>query len=957
MTPERWRQVTDIFHAALARKATDRANYLDEACTSDRTLREEVDAMLEAHSEGAQFGEAPVNVSAAHRPRLASGAMLGPYRVEELIGTGGMGEVYRARDMRLGRDVAIKVLHGGFTLDPEHLARFEREGRMLAALNHPHIAAIHGLEEVDGIPALVLELVEGPTLADRLTAGPLPLKGALNIAHQIAEALEAAHEKGIIHRDLKPANIKITPDGVIKTLDFGLAKVSSGDTCALDLSQPATVTAAALRDGMIMGTAAYMSPEQARGQAVDKRTDIWAFACVLYEMLTGRCAFSAETLSDTIAAVLERDPDWYALPAHTPPLVRRLLRRALEKDRKRRLADIADARIDIEEALTAPSSDERLTVQPVARFGAGRLAASLATALIVGGIIAGSALWRTTRQPVPRVTRLTMMLSGPAALTINGNDRDLAISPDGSRLVYVGARGSQLFVRAMNELDATPITVAGAPRHPFFSPDGAWIGFFDGDTIKKVATTGGPVVTICSIPPGGPRGAAWGPDGTIVFATLSRSAGLLAVSAAGGQPATLTTLNPERGEANHWWPEFLPGGQGVLFTIVRDDSSDVAVLDRRTGGQKILLRQGSHAHYVPSGHLVYATAGTLRAAAFDLGRLQVQGTPVPVEQVVTTALGAADFDVSHDGTLAYVSGGQALERRVVWVDRQGHEEPIDAPTGAYDAPALSPDGTRLALETRGQEIHIWIWSLARQTLTRFTFARGTEAYPRWTPDGRRLVFASNVPTPPGLFWQPADGTGAAERLTRNRDFPFLSAVSRDSSQIVFSENGDLMVASLRGERQARPLLQTPFNEMNGDISPDGRWLAYQSNESGQFEIYVRPFPDVNSGRWQVSTGGGTRPLWARNGQELFYLAGAGNQGPSGALMSVHVKREASWTADTPTKLFEGGYVSPINGRTYDVSASGQRFVMIKPASEAAPPSIIVVQHWLDELNVKVPVGK
>ena len=923
---------------------------------------------------------------------LTPGTRLGPYEVTAQIGVGGMGEVYRATDTTLKREVAVKVLPAALASDPDRLLRFQREAEVLASLNHPHIAAIYGLEKSSGVHALVMELVEGPTLADRIAQGPIPLDEALPIAKQIAEAFEAAHEQGIIHRDLKPANIKVRPDGTVKVLDFGLAKAmdsaGSGQQAAgsAHLSMSPTITSPAMMTGVgvILGTAAYMAPEQAKGREADKRSDIWAFGCVLYEMLTGRRPFDGEDITDTLANVLKIDPDWSALPSEIPPAIRTLLQSCLTKDRRRRVADISTALFVLEKgaSLAPPAgtvSAASLAPRPLWR----RVVTPVAFALVTSTVV-GAGVWFATRPPEPvppRVSRLPLAPSGAAALNINGIDRDLAITPDGSRVVYVGNRGTQLFVRVLDALEPVAL-FTGAPRGPFVSPDGQWIGFFDGaNVLKKVAVTGGPAVTLTTLADGLSLGATWGPDDAIIVATSNTTTGLQRVGAAGGPTTVLTRPDRAQGEADHVWPELLPGGRAVLFTITAVtgglDAAQVAVLDLQTGARKVLVRGGSHAHYVPSGpgspkraereggHLVYAAAGTLRAVPFDLATLETRGTPVPVvPAVVTTFAGAVDAVVAGDGTLAYVSGssvtGLAAPRTLVWVDRQGRETPIPAPPRTYVYPRLSPDGGRVAVEATDQGIDIWVWDLSHTTLTRATFDPGIDAYPVWTPDGRRLIFSSERTGARNLYWQAADGTGAVERLTDSPNQQNAAAVAPDGRRLIFTELApktadDVMQVELDGTRRVTPLVQSPFAERNGVVSPDGRWLAYEANDSGQLEIYVRPFLDVNSGHWQVSTGGGTRPLWARSGQELFYAS------PTGALMRVGVERAPSWAATTPTMLIKEGYFTipgGFPGRTYDVSPDGQRFLMIKEGGgtdqTAAPPQLIVVQHWVEELKRLVP---
>ena len=580
--------------------------------------------------------------------------------------------------------------------------------------------------------ALVMELVEGPTLADRIAQGAIPVDEALPIAKQIAEALEAAHEQGIIHRDLKPANIKVRPDGTVKVLDFGLAKalgaLRASCTDPSGIRQPSPRPAC--RRGFILGTPAYMAPEQARGKSVDKRADIWAFGCVLDEMLTGRQAFPGNTISDSIASILTKDPDWTALPSTTPTLLRRLLRRCLAKNVGERLHDMSDVRLDLADALQPSSDADSQLPTPAPAAPRWRFAVALLAALIVGGALTTAIVRVMTVPPAPTVTRLSIGLSGTQALVVGGLDRDFALSPDGARLVYIGANGSQLFVRRMDSLDATPLGGLAAPRGLFISPDGAWVGFFDGvGTLQKIAVTGGPAVTLCQSCGTGPRGSTWGPNDTIVMATTDPTSGLLGLSATGGQPDVLTTPNHEQGERDHFWPEFLPGGRAVLFTIVSNgaiDTAQIAVLDLQSGTQTVLIRGGSHAHYVPSGHLVYAAGTSLRAVAFDSDRLEVIGTPTPVvPEIATTADGGANFGVALNGTLVYVPRtGAALARALTWVDRSGREAPIRAPARLYTYPRLSPDGSRLAVGVRDQDQDIWIWDFARETLAPFTFDPG-----------------------------------------------------------------------------------------------------------------------------------------------------------------------------------------------------------------------------------------
>jgi serine/threonine-protein kinase len=896
---------------------------------------------------------------------LTPGTRLGPYEVSAQIGEGGMGQVYRATDTNLKRAVAIKVLPESVASDAERLARFQREAEVLASLNHPNIAAIYGLERSGGTTALVMELVEGPTLADRIAQGAIPFDEALPIATQVADALAAAHERGIVHRDLKPANVKVRPDGAVKVLDFGLAKAldqGSGirDQGSGHLADSPTITSPAMTQaGMVLGTAAYMSPEQARGKAVDRRADIWAFGCVLYEMLTARRAFAGDEVSDTLASVLAREPDWTLLPATVSPVLGTYLRRCLHKESRQRIHDIADMRLALEGAFEAAAGNAGAR-ESESRWHGRRLALAGAAMLVIGGTSAGTAVWWMMRPSPPRVLRTEVTTTGATALSISGFDRDLAITPDGSRVVY--RSNNQLLVRALDRLEPAVLGGLGAPRGVFVSPDGESVGFFDRTTMMRVSLTGGPPLTITQIDGSGSRGATWGTDGTIVYATDTPSTGLQGVSAAGGDATLLTKPDRERGEADHLWPEFLPGGQAVLFTIAAASgglaNAQIAVFDVKTGTSKVLVRGGHHAHYVPTGHLVYGAGGTLRAVAFDHDRLEVAGTPVPVlEQVLTSVEGVVDAAFAANGTMVYVpgSGGPGAARSLVWVDRMGREEPVTMPLRAYSFPRISPDGTRVALAVLDQERDIWIWDFAREELSRFTFGAGVDQYPLWSPDGKRLIFASAGVGGSNLFWQAADGTGAVEQLTEGPTILLPLAMTPDGNRIIVREVGqqdDLMLVPLQPPRRPQPLVETTFGERNAEIAPDGRWLAYESNESGREEIYVRPFPDVGGGRWQVSTGGGRMPLWSRNGQELFYGS------PDGALMGVLIEPGPSWRSSTSTRILQGQLAYSGFGRAYDIAPDGRRFLMVREGggNKAAPQNLVVVQNWLVELKRLVPTN-
>ncbi len=950
--PERWREIERLYHEAMAHSPADRAAFLIEACVGDETLRSDVQILVDQPVSAERFLDEPAlgvqgRMTEVDTTRDVIGRRVGVYSIQALVGAGGMGEVYRAHDTKLGRDVALKFLPRAFLNDAGRMMRFENEARILAALNHPHIASIYGVEEDDGVRALVMELVDGETLAGKLSHAPdgLPMEDALSIARQIAEALEAAHDKGIIHRDLKPANIKITPAGLVKVLDFGLAKadgLSSGGTPIVTLA--ANVTGS----GIVMGTAAYMSPEQARGKPVDKRTDIWSFGCVLYEMLTGRDAFAAQTPSDTLAAILEREPDWSALPSGTPTLLRRLLTRCLEKNVRRRVQHVGDVRLEIEDLISGAS------IQPLDDRGAAQATRAIAAGLLLL-IGLGALAWYVRRGEQPgaeAARRLRLSITGSGPTTI-GTDKPVAITPDGTRVVYIGNSDTQIFVRPLDQLEATAIYTGASPVNGVFvSPDGQWVAFREGSILKKMALTGGPAVTLTR----SVSAAHWAPDDTIVFATAPPT-GLRRIPASGGEVTTLTSPDPARGELAHTLPEMLPGGQTVLYTITATtggaDATQNAVLDLRTGTSKVVVRGGGHARYVRSGHLVYAVGGTLRAVPFDLGRMETRGTPViVVPRLAMSPQGEGYFAVAANGTLAYLDASDRIAGTLVWVDRQGQEEPLGTPLRRYMQPRLAPDGARVAVAITGD---IWMWDIARRTLNQRTFDPANEFFPLWTPDGARLIFTRQDGSNHTLRWQAADGSGTSEPLGNPQPAPanlFATDMTRDATALLLYRGGmsDLLILNLQDGYTVQPLLATPANEHSGVLSPNRRWLAYASDASGRFEVYVRPFPNVTAGQWLISMGGGIRPKWAPHGEELFFEA------PDATIMAVRVDSSGgAWNASTPTKAFQGSYVTYGGGvRNYDISSNG-RFLMVKPP-DVAPPQIVVVQNWTEELKRLVPLN-
>jgi serine/threonine-protein kinase len=904
---------------------------------------------------------------------LASGTKLGTYEVTSHIGSGGMGEVYQAHDTKLGRDVAIKVLPEQFARDPERLARFQREAKLLAALNHPNIATIHGLEQSGNTHYLVMELVPGETLRDRIAReGPVPVEEALTIAKQIAEALEAAHnsEKAIIHRDLKPANVKVTPEGRVKVLDFGLAKAFAADTTSDDPSNSPTLSMNPTQQGVIMGTAAYMSPEQARGKAVTKATDIFAFGAVLYELLTGKQAFQGEDVSDILAAVIRAEPDWSRLPADTPPNIRTLLKRCLRKDKRQRLGDAGAARIEVEDVLSgAVTSEPAMAATPIGRWAfPGRMAWTIAAAaLFLGAVIAGMTAW--TFKPTPFVARPISRFHydlPPGHVFRNVQRPVMALAPDGSRFVYNTTQG--LFLRSMDQLEARLIPGTEAVlTTPFFSPDGQWVGYFQGNQLRKIAIGGGAPIPI------GPAqanfGASWGLDDTILFAQTD---GILLVSANGGTPELI--IKSEAGE-QFSGPQFLPGGEWILFSVGGGagtwDEARIVIQSLRTKERRDVWRGGSDARYVPTGHIVYAFDDDLFAVPFDLDTLSVTGGPVSLVENVSraAATGVGAYGISDSGSLVYVVGTALSARSLVWVDRAGKEEAITVSPRGYVFPRISPDGTRVAVDVRDQESDILIWDFRRQTLTRFTPTAESEAYPIWTPNGERLAYRSGR----AIQWKPADGSGVAERITEKVLQPALYFFSPTGKELVFRGQGegrggvDIGMVSVGNDAQVVPvggstgdpvwLLQGQYAETNAELSPDGRWMAYQSNESGNAEIYVRPFPNVTEGHQQVSGAGGAQPLWSRNGRELFYL----QPGPPVRLMAVPVRTGTAFDRDNPQALFDWPYLVGNSGRTYDVSVDGRRFLALKALvaateGDAPRPRIIVVQNWTEELKRRVPTG-
>ena len=895
---------------------------------------------------------------------------IGGYRVTAKIGEGGMGEVYRARDTSLDRDVAIKVLPEAFTSDPDRLARFEREAKVLASLNHPNIGAIYGLEKSGDTRALVLELVEGPTLAERIKQGPIPVDEALPIAKQIAEALEAAHEQGIIHRDLKPANVKIKDDGTVKVLDFGLAKAFQPDASDVSASMSPTIslTAAATQMGMVIGTAAYMAPEQASGKAVDKRADVWAFGVVLYEMLTGTRPFVGDDVSKTLARVIDREPEWSALPTKMPPVLGNFLRRCLEKDRKQRVHDIADVRLAMGgafETAVSTSAEPIVTTQ----LQVWQRPISVALLVVASTAVVGLGVWALTRPDIMPADLMRFAIVPPddAPLNYVGGLLDLAISPDGTHVVYKGpalsSQGPQLHLRPIDQLLGAPLRGGEGGLGPFVSPSGEWVGFthFSNQrTLQKVSIFGGPPVTLTESP-FFILGASWGTDDQIIFGTTSSgssepgASGLFRVSGGGGEPVALTTLDTEQGETSHTWPFIIPGREAVLFVIGAGTpltTGQLAVLDLASEQVTRLGLSGVSPRYVRTGHLVYAAEdGSVRAAPFDATSLEVTGNPVPlVEGIVVKPTGAANFSISDNGRLVYAvgSGIAGVRASFVWVDRDGREEPVEAEPRSYQEFALSPDGSRIAVRVSGDNPDVWVYDITRNTSTRLTFEESDDRFPTWTPDGTRVAFGAP------LAWKLADGTDQVEVLAEG-SAQFPQAFSPDGDVLVFEERSgsfDIGTLALDSDQSPTLLLQGEFNERNPSLSPDGRWIAYESNESGVTEIYVRPFPDVDAGRWQVSGGSGFWPVWNPAGHELFFQTRQ-------HVVALAYEDDPTFTQGAVTQLFD---VTPYilgGARRIAVDPDGERFLLLKILGrggneDGAPSQINVVLNWFEELIERVP---
>jgi eukaryotic-like serine/threonine-protein kinase len=945
----RWKQIEDCYHAVMERPVPERAAFLAQACANDSGLRREVESLL-AHEGGAdELLESPAWDQITHIDEtgtfapgaLAAGSMMAEYRIAGKLGAGGMGEVYRAIDTKLQREVALKVLAPEFAQNSAWMSRFQREARVLASLNHPHIAAVYGLEESDGQRAIAMELVEGPTLAERMARGRVPIPEALAIARQMAEALEYAHEKGIVHRDLKPANVKLRPDGVVKVLDFGLAK-------AIDSNEAPAVTATGA--GIIMGTPAYMAPEQAAGLPVDRRADIWAFGVVLFEMLAGRQIYARKTMLETLAAVARDDPQWDELPTETPVEIRRLLRRCLDRDGKKRLRDIGEARITIEAVLAGET-------EPIEARQKRRPWLAWSVAALLAGCLAPVAILHFREKPPAPSAIMRFDIPAPEG-------GYFCLSPDGRKVAYQ-ALGGRLWVRSLESGESRDLAgdIGGAP---FWSPDSLFVGYpsHEGKFFKKIEATGGPSQTVASLR-GSWGGGAWNRDGTIVFSDMP--AGLFRVPASGGVPVQITALDPVRHELQHWGPSFLPDGRHFVYLRYSTDEGKSAIylgsVDAKPEQQssRPLVTSTRAPGYAPSadpatGYLLFVREETLMAQPFDNRRLELTGQPAPVAEQMNVTTTGGGFSASDNDVLVF-RRSTATERQFSWYDREGKILGTVGEPGDYEGMALSPDGKQVAVSKRnGKSANLWLLDIGRGAATRFTFGAASDTFPRWSPDGSAIIFSSNRNGANNLYRKPANGTRDEELLLKSDEDNTPTSWSGDGRFLLYTvrnpnpkSHGEIWVLPLDGGKKPVPFLITEFDEISARFSPDGHWVAYASNESGQSEVYVRSF-SINSagtaveagGKWQISNGIGEQPHWRGDGRELYYRSPT-----DGNVMAVEIATNPSFRHGVPKTL---GVTTTRSLGTFawDAAPDGERF--LKLAFKNGPAPFTFVLNWQGALK-------
>jgi len=887
---------------------------------------------------------------------LLTGSQLGPYQIVSPLGAGGMGEVYRAHDSRLRREVAIKVVADSTAHDPNRMARFAREAQFLAALNHPNIGGIYGFEESSTMLALVMELVEGPTLADRIAQGPIPVEDALPIMKQITEALEYAHERGIVHRDLKPANIKIKPDGTVKVLDFGLAKALSDESNPTDISTSPTLTAAATKAGLILGTAAYMAPEQARGKAVDRRADIWSFGAVAFEMLAGKMAFKGDTVSDTLAAVIRGEPEWSLVPVNVPNEIQQLIRRCLNKDPRQRLQSIGEARIAIEnvmEVRTPPVESSGISATPSSVAAPEKenravkiLAGCTLAALLIGaGFLLANFLHPGSTRDLP----IRFAILPPPGTSLNSVLRTVAISRDGTRIALSASSsdGPRLYIRDMNSASSVPITGSEGATNPVFSPDGRWLAFFAAGKLKKISLEGGtPVVIADGVT--SPKGLTWGTDHNLYYAP-SVSSAILRVSDSGGTPQAATKLQADKGELADVSPDVLPDGKTLLFTAFSGGNLDDGMLVAQKIGsaeRKVIVAKGTDAHFFAPHHLLYMRAGNLMATEFDAGKLEASGSPaVVVQDILMQPSGLAQYDVSGNGTLIYVNGGkQAVENSLVLAEHDAKVQPLPVKPNLYESPRFSPDGKLLALTVRLPDPDIWVYDIERGALRRITFAPGEDELPVWSPDGKRIAFASNGRQQ--AFMVAVDGSGQEQPLMKNESHFHLQSWSPDGNLIAYERLGssgqyEVWMLPMGGDRKPYPYLVSQFHVSQPAFSMDGNWLAYTSNESGRAEVYVQRFPGPGE-KIQVSTDGGNHPVWSRDGKQLVY-ENAGTLWATEVLVSP-------FRVGKSRVLYQGDIWNDAAGPNYALAPGGHRIAVVERIKDPDGGNVKVVVNWNQELQ-------